>query len=94
MLLTTGEPVDLTAGALLRMGCPSELTTLRGPFCAARGCTSTTTVRTTSDPVGLGRQTVPRDLLPLCAHDHHARHDDHRTLEPQDGRGPARDRPV
>jgi hypothetical protein len=64
MLLTTGEPVDLTAGALLRMSCPSELTTLRGPFCAARGCTSTTTVRTTSDPGGARQADRPEGPAP------------------------------
>jgi hypothetical protein len=64
----------------------AALRALWGPWCAIAGCTSTATVPHHVHPWWLSRQTVLRDLIPICEHDHRAVHEDHRTLRLKDGR--------
>lgn len=82
-----GRPVG--ASTTLRSATRRQRAALQatwGPWCAIAGCTSTQTVPHHVRPWWLSRQTVLRDLLPLCEHDHRDLHEDHRTLRLRDGR--------
>ena len=57
-----------------------------GPWCAVAGCTQTATVPHHVRPWWSSHQSVLRDLLPLCQHDHRDLHEGHRTLRLKDGR--------
>jgi len=57
-----------------------------GPWCAVAGCTQTATVPHHVRPWWSSHQSVLRDLLPLCQHDHRDLHEGHRTLRLEDGR--------
>jgi len=82
-----GRPVG--ASTTLRSATSRQrhaLTAIWGPWCATAGCTQTATVPHHVRPWWQSQQTVLRDLLPLCEHDHHDLHEGHRTLRLKDGR--------
>jgi len=82
-----GRPVG--ASTTLRSATSRQrhaLTAIWGPWCATAGCTQTATVPHHVRPWWQSHQTVLRDLLPLCEHDHHDLHEGHRTLRLKDGR--------
>ena len=62
------------------------LTAVWGAWCAIAGCTQTATVPHHVRPWWQTQQTVLRDLIPICEHDHHDLHEGHRTLRLEDGR--------
>ncbi len=62
------------------------LRTQWGPTCAVQGCSNTRTVPHHVVPWWLAKQTVLKDLAPLCEHCHHDLHEGRRTLRLRDGR--------
>ena len=64
----------------------AALTALWGPWCAIAGCARTRTVPHHVLPWATSRETVLRDLLPLCDSCHHDLHLGHRTLLLKDHR--------
>ncbi len=64
----------------------AALAALWGAWCAVQACARTTTVPHHVRPWWLSRETILKDLIPLCAGCHHDVHDGHRTLRLKDGR--------
>ena len=72
-----------------RSATPRERRTLKaiwGPHCAVHGCAATATVPHHVHPYARSRETVLRDLVPLCGSCHHDIHDGHRTITLRNGR--------
>ena len=72
-----------------RTATPRERRTLRalwGPHCATHGCAQTATVPHHVHPYTHSKETVLRDLVPLCRSCHHDIHDGRRTITLRTGR--------
>ncbi len=87
LLDATGKPIG--ASGTHRTATKRERAALRarwGPCCAIAGCTRTVTTPHHVVPWWLSKQTVPKDLIPICTPDHRDLHEHHRTLRLTDGR--------
>ncbi len=87
LLDATGKPIG--ASGTHRTATKRERAALRarwGPCCAVAGCTRTVTTPHHVIPWWLSKQTVLKDLIPICAPDHRDLHEHHRTLRLKGGR--------
>ncbi len=87
LLDTAGKPIG--ASGTHRTATKRERGALRarwGPCCAIAGCTRTVTTPHHVIPWWLSKQTVLKDLIPICTPDHRDLHEHHRTLRLKDGR--------
>jgi hypothetical protein len=87
LLDAAGRPVG--ASGTHRNATKRERAALRarwGPTCAIAGCTRTVTTPHHVVPWWIAKQTVLKDLIPICTPDHRDLHEDHRTLRLKDGR--------
>ncbi len=87
LLDATGKPIG--ASGTHRTATRRERRALRarwGPCCAIAGCTRTVTTPHHVVPWWLSKQTVLKDLIPICTPDHRDLHEHHRTLRLTDGR--------
>ena len=87
LLDAAGKPIG--ASGTHRTATRRERNALRarwGPGCAIAGCTRTITTPHHVIPWWLSKQTVLKDLIPICTPDHRDLHEHHRTLRLKDGR--------